>query len=97
MEQREGRRRRIERLARQMQHDRAVLADRIEHHRALGLGDHFAQDVDALGLEALKMSEARGCERFARTSLLRPAGHVTDMQHDADLGNRGRRRDLVIV
>ena len=34
-----------------------ILADRIEHHRALGLGDHLAHDVDALGLEPLEMRQ----------------------------------------
>ena len=42
---------------RQVQHHRAVLADRIEHHRPLALGDHLAHDVDALGLEALEMGQ----------------------------------------
>jgi fructose-1,6-bisphosphatase/inositol monophosphatase family enzyme len=36
---------------------RAVLADRIEHHRLLALGDDLAHDVDALGLEALQVRE----------------------------------------
>jgi hypothetical protein len=27
-----------------------ILADRIEHDRPLGLGDSFAQDMDAFGL-----------------------------------------------
>ena len=50
-----GRLRRVERLQRQVQHHRAVLADRVEHHRLLALGDRLAQDLDALGLEALKV------------------------------------------
>ncbi len=45
-------------LRRQVQHHRAVLADRIEHHRTLGLGDDLAQDVDALRLELLEMGQA---------------------------------------
>ena len=59
VQERERRLRRIERLHRQVQHHRAVLADRIEHHRPLALGDDLAHDVDALGLEALKMRELR--------------------------------------
>jgi hypothetical protein len=43
-----------------MQHHRAVLADRIEHDRTLALRRHFPQDVDAFGLEALKVSQ--GCQ-----------------------------------
>ena len=61
MQQREGRTRGEERLLRQMQHHGGILADRIEHHRALGLGDDFAQDVDALGFEALQMCEPGHC------------------------------------
>ena len=36
---------------------RAVLADRVEHHRPLALGDGLAQDVDALGLEPLQVGQ----------------------------------------
>ena len=43
-----------------MQHDRAVLADRVEHHGVLALGDGLAQDVDALGLEALEVGQLDG-------------------------------------
>ena len=55
----EGKRRlgRIEGLHRQMQQDRRILADRIEHHR-LGEGRrHFAKDVDRLGFEAVEMGQ----------------------------------------
>ena len=51
VQQRERNRARIERLLRQPQQHRRVLADRVEHHRPLELGDHLAHDVDALGLE----------------------------------------------
>ncbi len=60
MEQREGWRRGVEGLARQMEHHRAVLAHRVEHHRLLGLGDDLAHDVDALGFEPFKMGEDPG-------------------------------------
>ena len=53
----------IERLRRQVQHHGAVLADRIEHHRLVGLGHHFAHDVDALGLQTLQMREPRWADR----------------------------------
>ncbi len=52
--------RRIERLHRQMQHHRRILADGIEHHRIGELGRHLAHDVDALRLEALEVGEAVG-------------------------------------
>ena len=42
---------RVERLLREPQHDRRVLADRIEHDRPLELGHDLPDDVDALGLE----------------------------------------------
>jgi hypothetical protein len=41
----------IERLQRQMQHDRRILADRIEHHRMAERSRHLPHDVDALGFE----------------------------------------------
>ena len=44
----------------QVQHHRAVLADRIEHHRIFGLGDDLAQNLDALGFEALQVSKGHG-------------------------------------
>ena len=37
-----------------------VLADRIEHHRVLELGDDLAEDVDALGLELAQVRQAAG-------------------------------------
>ncbi len=43
--QRERERRRRERLLGEAQHHRAVLADRVEHHRVLELGDGLAQDI----------------------------------------------------
>ena len=50
----------MERLAGEVQHDRAVLADRVEHHRTLALGDGLAHDLDALGLEALEVGQRAG-------------------------------------
>ena len=64
MQQRERRLRRIERLHREMQHDGAVLADRVEHYGTFALGDNLAHDVDALGFEALKMRQGRHCLAF---------------------------------
>ncbi len=57
MQQREGRAGGEKSLGRQMQHDRRVLSHRIEHDRALALGDHLAEDLQALGLQALQMGE----------------------------------------
>ena len=37
---------------REMKHDARILADRVEHHRILELGDDLAHDLDRLGLEA---------------------------------------------
>ena len=59
VQQRERNRPGVERLLRQPQQHRRVLADRIEHHRPLELGDHLAHDVDALGLERPQVVEAR--------------------------------------
>ena len=55
-----GRRPGAERLLRQPDHDRGVLADRIEEHRVLELGDDLAQDVDALGLELAQVRQPVG-------------------------------------
>lgn len=57
MHQGEGRRRGIERLFRQVQHDRAVLADGIQHDGVFRLGHDFAQDVDTFGFEPLQMGQ----------------------------------------
>ena len=58
MKQRKVRRRRVKGLAREVKHHRTVLASRIEHHRAIGLGNHLTQDVDALRLEPFEMGQA---------------------------------------
>ena len=55
MQQRKRRLGGIERLHRQMQHHRRILADGIEHHRVGELGRHLAHDVDALGFQAPQM------------------------------------------
>ena len=59
VEQREGNRPGVKRLLRQPQHDRRILADRVEHHRPLELGHHLPDDVDALGFERAQMIQAR--------------------------------------
>ena len=59
VQQRKRNRPRVERLLRQPQQHRRVLADRVQHHRPLELGDHLAHDVDALGLERPQMVVAR--------------------------------------
>ena len=57
VQQRERRGRGVERLPGEVQHHRAVLADRIEHDGLFGLRHHLAHDVDRFGLEALEVSE----------------------------------------
>ena len=59
MQQRKGRCAGIERLARQMQHDGTVLADRIQHDRLFALRNDFTHDVNALGFEALQDASAQ--------------------------------------
>ena len=51
VQQRKRQLRRIERLQRQVQENRGILADRIEQHRVVALGDSLPDDVDAFGLE----------------------------------------------
>ena len=55
VKERKRRNRRMERLAREMQHHSGVLADRVKHHRALKFRRHFAQNVNALGFQCLQM------------------------------------------
>ncbi len=54
----------MEGLAREVQHARAVLADRIEHHRVPAFGDDLAHDLDALRFEPLQVGQ-RIAERSA--------------------------------
>ena len=60
MHEREGRGRWIECFLRKVQHDGAVLADRIKHHGLFRLCDDFAHDMDALGFEPLEMGQGFG-------------------------------------
>ena len=57
LQQRERRLPGRKRLAREMQHHRAILAHRIQHDRLFTLRSHFAKNVNALGLEALQIVE----------------------------------------
>lgn len=57
VQQRDRRWRRGKGLEQQVQQHRAVLADRIQHHRRTELGGDLAQDVDALGLETVEMGK----------------------------------------
>ena len=57
MQQGKGRRRRVKGLAGQVQHDRRILADGIEHHRVAEFGHHFAHDMDAFGFKLLQVGQ----------------------------------------
>ncbi|KEY99645.1 hypothetical protein AI27_02155 [Sphingomonas sp. BHC-A] len=57
MQQREGRGRGVEGLARQMQHHRRILAHAVEHDGLFGLRHDFPQDVDALRLQTFQMGQ----------------------------------------
>lgn len=46
----------IKRLASQVQHDRAVLADGVHHHRIAPCGHGLADDFDGFGLEGIHCS-----------------------------------------
>ena len=59
VQERKGQPPRVESLGGDMQHDRAVLADGIEHDRLFGLAHHFPHDVDGLRFEAVEMAERR--------------------------------------
>ena len=49
----------IERLLRETKQHRGVLADRVQHHRPLELGDDLPDDVDALGFERAQVIQAK--------------------------------------
>ena len=57
VQEREGRRARVERLPGQVQHHRRVLPDRVQHHRVLGLRHHLPDDVHRLGLEPVEVGQ----------------------------------------
>jgi hypothetical protein len=57
VQQRDRRTRRIKGLEQQVQEHRAVLADRIQHHRIAEPGRDLAQDVDAFRLEAIEVGQ----------------------------------------
>jgi hypothetical protein len=46
----------VKRFLRQPQQARGVLADGVQHHRALKLGRDLTQDVDGFGLEQAQMA-----------------------------------------
>jgi hypothetical protein len=58
MQQREWRRCWIKRLLCQPQHNRRILAHRIQHDGPVGLPHHFSKDMDAFGFEPVEVSEA---------------------------------------
>src|SRR6202041_3333549 len=64
-------------LARQMQHHRAVLAHRIQHDRLFTLRDHFAENVNALGLESLQIIERGHYPEYFAGVLRRISSAVT--------------------
>src|SRR3546814_12892716 len=60
----------MEGLDQQVQEHRAVLPDRIHHHRIAELGCDLAQDVDALGLEPVQVGERVGIWRHCADFLV---------------------------
>ena len=60
MQERERRLGGIERLHRQMQQHRGILADRIEHDRLGEVRRNLAEDVDRLGLQPLEVRQVNG-------------------------------------
>ena len=59
VEERERRLRRVERLHREVQEHRRVLADRVEEDGLLEAGGDLAEDVDRLCLEFAEMAQTR--------------------------------------
>src|ERR1700694_5317484 len=77
LQQRKRRLRGRKRLAREVQHHRAILAHRIEHHGLFTLRDHFAQYVNALGLEPLQIVERGHYPEYFAGVLRRTSSAVT--------------------
>ena len=63
VQQGKRRRRRIKGLLRQVQHDRGILAHRIQHDGLFGFRHHLAHDVDAFGFKPLQMGQSGCCRR----------------------------------
>ncbi len=59
-------------LLRQPHHHRGVLADGIEHDRALELGRHLADDMDAFRLQRIQRGEVQFFQRRRRRAVPRP-------------------------
>ena len=76
MQQREGRRRGIKRLAREMQHYRAVLTHAIQHHRLFQFGHDFTHDVDRFGLKPFQMGQ---CARHSGQVPLGRNAEISDI------------------
>ena len=74
VQEREGRRARVERLPGQVQHHRRVLPDRVQHHRVLGLRHHLPDDVHRLGLEPVEV-----CQVLAAGELVLPVRGQCDL------------------
>ena len=68
-----------------MQHHRRILADRIEHHRAISLGDGFAQDVDAFGLKPLQTFMDVILPQSMRVALTALANNLASLVKDSSL------------
>src|SRR5215469_6721868 len=92
VQQREGQPGGIERLHGQMQQNRGILADRIQHHRTLALGHRLANNVDALRLKLLKMGEhPRAAIAGRRLQTHRTPHHKGPFRvHWVDLGDYAR-------
>ena len=68
---------------------RRVLADRVEHHRPLELGDDLAHDVDALGFERAQVVE--------RTPSSAPSGRAAALPGASDSGSAAVSRPRSII
>ena len=87
MHQGEGRLPRRERFPRQMQHDRRIFADGVQHDRMIELSRHLTNDMYALCLKTLEMCESIGI-LFIRGGL-RPLGlHVLSFLNHGPVSNR---------
>ena len=89
VEQRKRNRRRVERFLREPQHDRRVLADRVEHHRPRELGDDLTDDVEAFGFERAQVVEPLRVAPAVEAAWQAPAGSGCALGAQASLAVSG--------
>ena len=77
VQQRERNSARVERLLGQPHHDRRILADGVQHYRALKLGHDLAQDVNAFGFEHAQVGQGQAISHMVPLIRCCLAAHIS--------------------